>query len=87
MSEEQPGPTAKESAAEEKEAAGSPAGGGGKAEGEGNGAKAEGEGKAAAEFFQFIGSGVFLALPMALYWILAVPQGKDMAEKVKTRLR
>jgi exosortase/archaeosortase family protein len=28
------------------------------------------QGKVAAEFFQFIGSGVFLALPMALYWII-----------------
>jgi len=36
-------------------------------------------GKAAADFLQFIGSGMFLALPMALYWIVAGLQGKGSA--------
>ena len=36
-------------------------------------------GQATAELFQFIGSSMFLALPMALYWIVTSIQGKDVA--------
>ena len=34
------------------------------------GVKAINDGKVTAELFQFIGSSMFLALPMALYWIV-----------------
>jgi exosortase/archaeosortase family protein len=40
-------------------------------------------GKAFAGCFQLIGSGVFLAMPMALYWMVASPQGKDLSNTGK----
>jgi exosortase/archaeosortase family protein len=44
-------------------------------------------GIAVAEFFHFIGSGVFLALPMALYWMVTGPMGKDKSGKGEMRRR
>jgi len=44
------------------------------------------QGKIAAEFFQFIGSGVFLALPMALYWIITSLEEKVSSCKPPSKL-
>jgi exosortase/archaeosortase family protein len=47
------------------------------------GVNAINDGKATAELFQFIGSSIFLSLPMALYWMVTCTQGKDMSNKGK----
>lgn len=40
------------------------------------------DGKAAAELFQLIGSGVFLALPMTMYWIISSLEVKSSSKAI-----